>query len=149
MSLKFKIFNSDISCKIGLYTFFTINWNSLELRGQWGVNKSSWIRMYASISQKTKTVCKIASRNSTIIFLSNLFVTSCILQSSTKIFFFKGTSHWWFIGNFIWIYSMHMPDIFLLFFLSDSNIWYCFLYFMVNLIEAAFYPQMFLIVLIP
>ena len=29
---------------------FLINWNSLELRGQWGTRISHWIRMHVSIS---------------------------------------------------------------------------------------------------
>ena len=52
-------------------------------------------------------------------------------------------SRWWFIGkidNFIWKYSCQT---YCFFFLSDSSIWYCFLYFVVTLIAAAFYPHMF------
>ena len=63
-----------------------------------------------------------------------------------KSIFYKGTSHWWFIGkidNFIWKYSWYMSDLWFFFFLSDSNIWYCILYFVVTLIAAAFHGQMF------
>ena len=50
MSLKFLNCKSDISCKIAFYIFFATNWNSLELRGQWGTSVSGWVRFYASVS---------------------------------------------------------------------------------------------------
>ena len=63
--------------------------------------------------------------------------------------FYKGTSHWWFIGkidNFIWKLSWYLSDLLFFFLLSDINIWYCFLLFVVIVIVAAFH---FLIVLVP
>ena len=37
-----------------------------EVKSQWDTIMSDWIRLYASTSQKTKTIHKISSRNSTI-----------------------------------------------------------------------------------
>ena len=51
--------------------------------------------------------------------------------------FYKGTSHWWFIGkidNFIWKLSWYLSDLLFFFLLSDINIWYCFLLFVVTVI---------------
>ena len=63
MSFKFQNFKSDFLCTVALYTFFSINWTSLELRGHWGTSISSWIRFYASVFKKTKTIHKSSSRN--------------------------------------------------------------------------------------
>ena len=62
-----------------------------------------------------------------------------------KSIFHKETSNWSFIGkidSFIRKYFWYMLDFFC-FFLSDSNIWYRFLYFVVTLIAAVFHAQMF------
>ena len=53
--------------------------------------------------------------------------------------FYKGTSHWWFIGkidNFIWKLSWYLSDLLFFFLLSDINIWYCFLLFVVTVIAV-------------
>ena len=38
MSLKFQNSKSDISCKIAFDIFLVINWNVLQLKGQWGTS---------------------------------------------------------------------------------------------------------------
>ena len=44
--------------------FLLLNMNSLELRGQWGhsgIHEISWIKLYAPISEETRTMHKISS----------------------------------------------------------------------------------------
>ena len=79
----------------------------MELRGQWGhsvANKIRWIRSYALIFKKIKLCTKLVARQYMNVFTSKficnnlylLFVVIFIicLQSSTKLFFITGTSHW-------------------------------------------------------
>ena len=70
---------------------------SFELRSQWrffGISKSDWIRLYASIYKDTKTIQKNGSRNSTLsIPIKKSFATSSISPSSTKLYVTTVTSH--------------------------------------------------------
>ena len=128
MSFKFQNFKSDFLCTVALYTFFSINWTSLELRGHWGTSISSWIRFYASVFKKTKTIHKSSSRNiykrhfpqkqynnyshqiclSLVVYHHNLWKERHIDGSLVK-----SISLFWYMSDLIF------------FFLSDSIIW-CF-----------------------
>ena len=123
-----------------LYIFYYKLW-LLELRGQRGTIISGWIILNASIFKKTKTIHKIASRNCTI-SIPIKSVTSCISPSSTKAFF---TRELYIDGSLVKsiTLSKNSSGICCCFFLSDGNIWYCFLYFVVTLIAAAFHAEMF------
>ena len=116
MSLKFRNFKSDFSCKIPFYIFFVINWNSLEWTGQWGIGISSWINLYALISEKTETIHKIGSQNS---YTQNcpqkhynkysyqICLSLVVYHHHLQNIFYKRASHWWFIGGndiFILVY---------------------------------------------
>ena len=107
-------------------------------------HKHKWLNeiVWFDFLKKTKIIHKIASRNSTIgIPIKSL----CISPSSTKVFYYNRTSHSWFIGKisyFLWKYFWFMRDFFS-FFLSNSKIWYCFLYFVTTLVAAAFHAQIF------
>ena len=78
-------------------------------------------------------------------FLLNLFVTSCISPSSTQVIFAKESQV---NGSFFKSITLSesttgMYQTIIFFFLSDNSIWYCFLYFVMTLIAAAYDAQMF------
>ena len=89
---------------------------------------------------KTKTIHKIAYRNSTIsILIKSVGFTS---PSSTKEYFTKEGHIDGSLVKSITL-SENTPVKLIAFFLSDSNIWYCFMYFVMTLIAAAFHVQIF------
>ena len=146
MIWKFQNFKSDISYKIAFHIFFVVNWNSLELRAKWSTSIRGWIRLYASVSSKTKAIHKFVSRNSTISIPIKSVCDFMYITIIYKSIFYKETSHWWFtskIDNFVWKYAWYISDLLFFFFLSDNNIWSWFLYFVVSLIVVAFHAQIF------
>ena len=100
--------------------------------------------------KKLKLYTKLVPETVHQAFLSKLFVAICSSPSSTKVFFYNWniTLNYWFVGkidNFIWKYSWYMSDLLFSFLLSDRNIWRCFLYFMVTLIDKQSYFKWYLL----
>ena len=134
-----------IVCKIAFYIFFIIKYEPFRVKRSIRPlsNKQKWLDETVCFNfYLTKTSLKVSFRNSTLAkyFHQNLFAITFISPSFNKSILFNWNISY---SPYLEMLLVSMIKLLFLFFLSDRNLWCCFLKFVEALIAAEFRSRIF------